>query len=135
MASILYIEDEIDLREDVTEELVDADHVVFQAGDGIEGLEVIATNTPELILCDIRMPRMDGFEFLSEIRKKYPGFNTVPFIFMSALSDEKNILKSIELRTDDYITKPVAPDELLMKIDLNLEMKQRLLSQLDNVLH
>ena len=125
MAQILYVEDEVDLREEVAEELVDMGHTVVEAGDGLKGLEALADMTPDLILCDINMPRMDGYEFLVEIRTGHPELASVPFIFITAFSDHDNVIKGIKLGADDYVVKPIDMELLNVKISLFLKRLNR----------
>ncbi len=88
MITILCVEDEAGLREDIAEELEDAGYHIKQAGDGNEGLEMIQKYKPDLVLCDITMPRRNGYQLMKEIREKYPQFAEMPFIFLSALESD-----------------------------------------------
>jgi len=113
MAKILCIEDELDLREDIAEELSEANHDVLLAGDGHEGLNMILGHKPDLVVSDITMPRMSGLTLLSELREKHSKFADMPFIFLSALADQKDVLDGMKLGADDYITKPINYELLL----------------------
>ncbi len=133
MSSVIYVEDEIALREDVAEELTDAGYTVYQAGDGVEGLDEILKHRPDLILSDITMPRMNGHELLLQVRK-HPGFEIVPFLFVSALCDHKDMLEGVRLGADDYMTKPIDYDILLLKVELALKRVERLRRQQKGIL-
>lgn len=133
MASVIYVEDETTLREDVAEELADAGYTVHQASDGKEGLDMILKLRPDLILSDITMPRMNGHELLLEVRK-HPGFETLPFLFVSALCDHKDMVEGVRLGADDYMTKPIDYDILLLKVELALRRVDRIKRQRKGVL-
>jgi len=120
MAKILIVEDEPDLRETIVEELKDEGHLTIEAGNGLEGLERLVDETPDMIISDITMPKMNGYQFFRSVKEKYPNHEFTPFIFLSALSDRESQLKGLRLGVDDYLTKPVDFDLLLMKVDLNL---------------
>ncbi len=107
MATILCIEDEDMLREDIAEELEDEGYEVFQAGDGHEGLQMIQLHKPDLVLCDITMPKKNGYQLLKEIRESYRIFDNMPFIFVSALADRERVIAGLSGGADAYITKPV----------------------------
>ena len=116
MARILFIGDEVAIRQEIAERLTAAGHTMFQAGDGLEGLDVAVESKPELILCDITLPGMDGRELLVELRARHPEFNDVPAIFVSALCDHKDMIEAVKLGTDDYITKPIEFEILKVKV-------------------
>ena len=126
MASIIYIEDEPDLREDVAEELTDAGYTVYVAADGAEGLEIILDKKPDLILSDITMPRMDGHALLRELRSKHADLPPTPFIFVSALADHKEMKQGLEMGADDYMTKPINYDLLLVVVQTALQRGERM---------
>lgn len=128
MQSVIYVEDEASLREDVADELTEAGYQVYQAEDGLDGLHAILEHKPDLILSDISMPRMNGHELLLAVRK-HPGFEEVPFLFVSALSDHKDMLEGIRLGADDYMTKPFDFDILLLKAELALRRAARVKRQ------
>lgn len=120
MAKILVVEDETDLRETLVEELNDEGHLTIEAGNGREGLERLASDAPDMIISDITMPEMNGYQFFRSVKEKFPEHEFTPFIFLSALSDRDNQLKGLRLGVDDYLTKPVDFDLLMAKVDLNL---------------
>ncbi|MEC9368456.1 MAG: response regulator [Pseudomonadota bacterium] len=126
MATILCIEDERSLRDDIVEELSDAGYKVLQAENGQQGLETILAEKPDLVLCDLSMPVMGGREMLSELRNKHPEFDSMPFMFLSALMERKVLLEGLRLGADDYLMKPVDYDVLLLKVQTALKRVQRL---------
>ncbi len=117
MTTILCIEDENDVRELIVEELVDAGFEVLEAENGRVGLELILTKWPDIILCDISMPDMDGKELLAEIQLNYPELSATPFIFLTALTDKRDLIDGLTAGADDYLTKPIDFDVLMAKID------------------
>ena len=120
MTTILCIEDEAQLREEITEGLIEAGYEVVHASDGNEGLEMIRKHSPSLVLSDISMPHKDGFQLLKEIRETYPLFAFMPFIFLSALADKERVLTGLKDGADAYITKPFDFELLLAKIEASL---------------
>ncbi|MEZ5934231.1 MAG: response regulator [Alphaproteobacteria bacterium] len=120
MAKILVVEDEIALRETLVEELTDEGHLAIEAGNGREGLERLTVDSPDMIISDITMPEMNGYQFLRSVKEKHPEHEFTPFIFLSALSDRSDQLKGLRLGVDDYLTKPVDFDLLMAKVELNL---------------
>lgn len=124
MAKILVVEDEPDLRETIVEELNDEGHTTIEAGNGVEGLEKLAVETPDLILSDITMPQMNGYQFFRSIREKYPQHSQIPFMFLTALSDKNDELKGLRLGVDDYMTKPIDFDILVARVELALRRRQ-----------
>ncbi len=126
MTTILCIEDEAALREDIAEELEDAGYEVYQAGDGQEGLELILKHEPDLVLCDITMPRKNGFELLIELREAYTKFAEMPFIFLTALSDRENVLAGLKTGADAYLTKPIDFEMMLTTVQASLRQMERI---------
>lgn len=113
MLKILLCEDDKDLNTIITSKLKKEGYEVFNVFNGLDGLNILEENKIDLILSDIMMPLLDGFELAKQVRQKN---NLVPIIFMSARDDK--ISKEIGYRNgiDDYITKPFDLDELLFKI-------------------
>lgn len=120
MATVVYIEDEADIRQDVAEELREAGYDVIEAENGIDGLAAIRSNNPDLVLCDVSMPGMSGLEVLSELRQKQDRYNDLPFIFLTALADRGDIILGKKTGADDYLTKPIDLEMLLATIDTRL---------------
>ena len=109
---ILCIEDDRETAALIAEELVDRGYAVTVAHDGREGLAAILKAMPDLVLSDISMPLMSGFELLERLIALAPRFAKMPFIFLTALSDRDNELKGRQLGADDYVTKPIDFDVL-----------------------
>lgn len=128
---ILCVEDEVDLREILAEEMRDAGYQVIEAADGEEALIVLKHTKPDLILCDILMPRMGGYQLLQHIRTGYPELAHVPFIFLSAQDQVEQIVSGKHAGADDYLVKPVNFDLMLATIDARLRQVQRLHAQLN----
>ena len=112
---ILLIEDNEPIRENTAELLELADYEVLAANGGKNGLEMISERKPDLILCDIAMPQMDGYEFLRAVREDY-GLSSTPFIFFTAFSEKSDIQKGLKLGANDFVVKPFEPDELISLI-------------------
>ena len=127
MATILCVEDEDALREDIVEELTDEGHHVLTARNGAEGLKIISENsTVDLVLSDITMPVMDGFELLKQVREHEGNFADIPFVFLSALADRKQIVEGKILGADDYVIKPVDFDLLFATISARVRQVERM---------
>jgi len=124
MATILCVEDEALLREDIVEELENDGYNVLQAADGREGMEMILKHEPDLVVCDITMPHMNGHELVKMLRDEHSRFADTPFIFLSALADRDDILEGLNIGADDYLTKPIDIDMLLGKIKTSLRQKR-----------
>jgi DNA-binding response OmpR family regulator len=109
---ILCIEDDTETAALLSEELAERGFEVCLAHNGQEGFSAILRLAPDLILCDISMPVMTGFEVLERLIAVAPRFEQVPFVFLTALSDRDNELKGRRLGADDYVTKPIDFDML-----------------------
>lgn len=107
MKKILCIEDERDTAELIREEFAGRGYIVSTAFDGRQGLVSILRDAPDLILCDVNMPVMSGFELLDCLVGMAPRFSHMPFIFLTALADRDDELKGRKLGADDYVTKPI----------------------------
>ncbi|MBT8317242.1 MAG: response regulator [Lutibacter sp.] len=119
MKTILIIEDDIVLRETTAEILELENYKVVTASNGKRGAEQARIMLPDLILCDIMMPEMDGYELL-DILSKDEKTKRIPFIFMSAKTEVKDVRKGMDLGADDYLTKPVSEELLLSAISSRL---------------
>lgn len=122
MTKILIIEDNLDIRENVTEILRLCGYEVFEADNGKTGTELAIRHVPDLILCDIMMDDLDGYGVL-HLLSKHESTKTIPFIFMTAKSERADIRKGMELGADDYLTKPFDDTELLNAIEIRLKKK------------
>ncbi|MFN6484494.1 MULTISPECIES: response regulator [unclassified Nostoc] len=119
MTKILVIEDEPSLREEILDILESEGFDVMGAEDGLEGLDSAQTNFPDLILCDVMLPRADGYAVLSGLRQN-PDTALIPFIFLTAKATRENVRQGMDLGADDYLTKPFRMDELLNAITSRL---------------
>lgn len=126
MSKILCIEDEADFREDIVRILQDEGYETLEASNGKEGLEVISGQHPDLVLCDINMPVMSGFEILKKLKSEGAAESTIPFVFLTAMGQKKDMLHGIELCADDYMVKPIDFDVLLATVRSRLEKYQAL---------
>ncbi len=120
MKKILLIEDNADIRENTAEILELAGYKVKTAENGKSGLEKAIESAPDLIICDIMMPVLDGYGVLHVIQKNQ-DLQHVPFIFLSAKSERTDMRKGMEMGADDYITKPFTETELLSAIESRLK--------------
>ncbi len=128
MKTILVIEDERAIRESMLDLLEAEGFNVVSAEDGDIGIQKAREHLPDLILCDITMPRMDGFEVLRRLRDQ-PTTATIPFIFLTARGAKEEIRQGMELGADDYLTKPCSINELLRAIGSRFKKHEELLNQ------
>jgi len=114
---ILCVEDEIDIRSNISDILRDEGYEVIEAGNGYEGFELFLNERPDLIISDIMMPELDGFGLLKFVRDA-EGFknSTIPFIFLTALGQKDNVIKGVNLTANDYLVKPIDFDLLIAKV-------------------
>jgi DNA-binding NarL/FixJ family response regulator len=117
---ILCIEDDRETAALIAEELIERGYEVTVAGDGREGFAAILKDMPDLVLSDISMPVMSGFEVLERLTALAPRFRSMPFVFLTALSDRDNELRGRQLGADDYVTKPIDFDLLATIITARL---------------
>lgn len=120
MKTILIIEDQPDMRENITTILEMENYAVINAANGREGLDSARDEKPDLILCDVMMPIMDGHEFLRKMREDRTIAGT-PFIFLTAKGEKTDLRAGMNLGADDYLTKPASATELLTAISVRLE--------------
>ncbi len=117
---ILCIEDEAETAALIAEDLEDRGYTVSTAVEGHAGLNVILKTRPDLVLCDINMPGMTGFEVMERLIALAPRFESIPFIFLTARTDRKSELRGRRLGADDYVTKPVDFEILAAIIEARL---------------
>jgi len=117
---ILCIEDDRETAALIAEELTERGYDVALAFDGREGFASILRSMPDLVLSDISMPVMSGFDLLERLTALAPRFSGMPFVFLTALTDRDNELKGRQLGADDYVTKPIDFDLLDTKIRARL---------------
>ena len=126
MNHVLVVEDDKEIREGVEIYLKSQGYEVFQAADGVEGLEVIEKEDIHLAIVDIMMPRMDGISMVVKLREKYD----FPVIFLSAKSEEVDKIMGLNMGADDYVTKPFTPMELLARVNSQLRRYRRFMERL-----
>lgn len=120
MTKILIAEDERDIRELVAFSLQFGGFEVVQAANGAEAVERAPVEKPDLILMDVRMPKMTGYEACRAL-KAMPDMRHIPVVFLSAKGQESEIQTGLEAGAEEYILKPFAPDELVKQVKLVLE--------------
>lgn len=117
---ILLIEDDRETAGLLAEELRDDGYEVVVAHDGGAGFAAILKHTPDLVLCDVSMPVLSGFEVLERLTAIAPRFSRMPFVFLTALVDREHQLRGRQLGADDYVTKPIDFEILLTIIRARL---------------
>lgn len=115
MAKILIAEDERDIRDLVAFTLRFAGHEVFAASNGEEAVELAPKVNPDLILMDVRMPRMTGYE-ACKVMKSNSALKDIPVVFLSAKGQESEIQQGLDAGAEDYFLKPFAPDDLTIRV-------------------
>ncbi|GAB4492308.1 MAG: response regulator [Raineya sp.] len=125
MKTILLIEDNDDIRENTAEMLELAGYQIQTAENGKIGIEKALANKPDLVICDIMMPVMDGYGVL-QIFMHNPELSVVPFIFLTAKTERSDIRKGMEMGADDYLTKPFSEAELLGAVESRLKRSENL---------
>jgi CheY-like chemotaxis protein len=116
MARILVAEDERDIRELINFTLMFAGHTVTLAANGEEAVQRVAEANPELIMLDVRMPRMTGYEACRQIRQM-DGYGDVPVVMLTAKGQDEEVQSGIDAGATAYLLKPFSPDELARKIN------------------
>ncbi len=124
MKTILIIEDNTDIRESTAEILELAGYQVYQAENGKTGVDLAYQQKPDVILCDIMMPELDGYGVLYMLSKN-PETTSIPFIFLTAKAERVDFRKGMEMGADDYLTKPFDDIELLNAIESRLDKKRK----------
>jgi DNA-binding response OmpR family regulator len=117
---ILCIEDDRDTAALIAEELTDRGFEVVIAHEGHEGFISILKGIPDLVLCDVGLPQMSGFEVLERLNDLWPRLEKVPFVFLTALANRDDELRGWQLGADDYVTKPIDFDILESIINARL---------------
>lgn len=123
---ILCVEDEDELRRDIADELAEAGYDVVEARNGQEALDALGQARPDLILCDISMPGLDGYGVLEAVQAEGPDHGDIPFVFLSALGDSREVVAGKRLGADDYLVKPIDYDLLLATVDARLRQIDRI---------
>lgn len=123
MNKVLIIEDNDNIRENVVEILELSGYEVFSAENGKKGVELALKTIPDIVLCDIMMPELDGYGVV-HILHKNPQTQAIPIIFLTAKAERADLRKGMELGVDDYLTKPFDDLELLKAIEARLKKKE-----------
>jgi two-component system, sensor histidine kinase and response regulator len=122
---ILVIEDDVSLREFMIKYFLEKEgYFVITAENGEVGLEKAKQEAPDLIICDIMMPKMNGYEVIQALHQ-HPPTASIPFIFLTAMSDRANIRDGMNLGADDFLTKPFVSQELISAVGKRLEKKRK----------
>ena len=124
--NVTIVEDDKEIRESVHIYLQSQGYKVFQAADGIEGLEIIDKEDIHLAIVDIMMPRMDGIRMTMKLREKHD----FPVIMLSAKSEEVDKITGLNIGADDYVTKPFTPMELMARVNSQLRRYRKFLEKL-----
>jgi two-component system cell cycle response regulator len=123
--NILVIEDSTTLRREIIQTLQDQSLATYyhEAGDGLEGLKILLGIKTDLVLCDVEMPRLDGFRFLSMVRGR-EDLRDIPVLLLTGKDDRDSKVWGLEQGASDYITKPFDASELLARVKIHLKMKR-----------
>ncbi|MEI6446035.1 MAG: EAL domain-containing protein [Nostocales cyanobacterium ELA583] len=127
MNTILIIEDEPQIRKNIQQILDLEGFATITAEDGLEGLDMAEKHQPDMIICDVMMPNLDGYGLIEALRQK-PLTADIPFIFLTAKAENNDLRQGMELGADDYLIKPFKADELIRSISTRFE-KRRVLTQ------
>lgn len=127
---ILVIEDDVEILDNIKILLELEKYSVLVASSGMEGISVAKSKRPDLIICDIMMPDVDGYEVLKQISKE-DSLNLIPFIFLTAKVERTDLRKGMELGADDYIFKPFDADDLLGAIHTRLNKYEIIKAKID----
>ena len=123
ITKILIIEDDAGIRRSLALSLKTEGYAVLEAADGRIGLELAAAESPALIICDVNMPEMDGYEVVAAVRRN-SALASIPFVFLTARGERAEIRRGMNLGADDYLTKPFTREELLDAVKVRLQKHQ-----------
>jgi DNA-binding NarL/FixJ family response regulator len=124
MKTVLIIEDQPDMRKNIATILRMENYAVLDAADGRAGLDLALEEKPDLILCDVMMPELDGYGVLRALREDRTVAGT-PFIFLTAKGEKRDQRAGMNLGADDYLTKPVSATDLLAAVCARLEREEK----------
>lgn len=125
MKSLLIVDDDMALTDTVQHIFEHAGYHVKVVYDGIEGWQQVHEDVPDIIVADINMPEMDGFEFLEHVRN-YKPTETIPFIFMTARTEREFLRKGMELGADDFVPKPFSANEIIASVETALNKREKI---------
>ena len=120
MAKILVVDDEKDAHTAIEAVLSSEGHEIIQAEDGEQALESVRNHLPDVIVCDIEMPKLKGFDVLAKLRKD-PVTSKIPIIFLTGRTDITALVQSMELNVNDFLTKPFNVQELIAAVNTQLK--------------
>lgn len=132
MNTILLIEDNVNMRENTSELLELAGYTVVSAENGKQGLDFARKNSPDLILCDIMMPELDGYG-VKRAMENMPDLVGVPFVYLSAKAEKSDFRVGMDLGADDYLTKPFSGDDLLKVVAARIKKSQLVKKNSSNI--
>lgn len=124
---ILVVEDDKEIRQGIEIYLKTQGYEVYQAADGIEGLEILNREEIHLAIVDVMLPRMDGIEMVRKLRETFE----LPVIFLSAKSEEVDKILGLNVGADDYVTKPFMPMELIARVNSHLRRYRKFMEKID----
>src|SRR5258708_5091434 len=133
MTKVLVIDDSTEVNALVGETLKINGYDVFVAEDGLTGVQLAQRHLPDLILCDVNMPHLDGYATLTALRQ-HSSTATIPFIFLTGVADKTNVRQGMELGADVYLTKPFTISELLASVKARLEKQAAITRQAERKL-
>lgn len=113
--TILIVEDNHEFRTLLRKILLNAGYKAIEAVNGQEGLEAARKHRPDMVLCDVQMPLMNGYELVAALRAE-PELGPVPIIMISVQSKVDEVVKGLKVGADDYLTKPFDPDEVIARV-------------------
>jgi DNA-binding NarL/FixJ family response regulator len=119
MKTVLLIEDQSEMRRNIATILEMENYTVLAAADGRAGVELARSRKPDIVLCDVMMPEMDGFAVIQNLRAD-SATASIPFIFLTAKGEKRDMRSGMNLGADDYLTKPVTASDLLSAIEARL---------------
>lgn len=122
MAKVLVVDDNEQIRMALRVTLEDEGHEIVEAADGLEALDLSAEESPDLVLLDIGMPRMDGIEALKRL-KAFSVTRNIPVVMVTALNDRETVATAVKLGLRDYIVKPWSTDDLIEIVDAAIESR------------
>ncbi len=124
-SSVLIIDDSVSVREQIIRTLESFSLFTryYEAEDGLEGFKKLLSSSVDIILCDLEMPRIDGFKFLSMLKAR-PDLQDIPVIILTGMNDRERKIKGLEQGASDYITKPFDHEELVARVKVHLKIKK-----------
>jgi diguanylate cyclase (GGDEF)-like protein len=124
-SSVLIIDDSVTVREQIIRTLESFSLFTryYEAEDGLEGFKKLLSSPVDIILCDLEMPRIDGFKFLNMLKAR-PDLQDIPVIILTGMNDRERKIKGLEQGASDYITKPFDPEELVARVKVHLKIKK-----------